>query len=105
MDEAAIAEHAYRWLCWLMERPESVVAVASHANFLLALHHACFDGCADAPQVFHTGELRVVAVSQRTDDCAPAPASHSAWAAQLTPSGGGRGVPLVGATPTAAEAI
>ena len=52
IDEAAIGEHAYRFLCWLMARPEGVVAVASHANFLLALHHACLDGCAAAPQVF-----------------------------------------------------
>ena len=51
LDEAAIGEHAYRFLYWLMARREAVVAVASHANFLLALHHACVDGCAATPQV------------------------------------------------------
>jgi broad specificity phosphatase PhoE len=63
IDEAAIAEHAYRFLQWLMARPEGVIAVASHCNFLLALYHACLDGCPEAPQVFHTGELRAVTVS------------------------------------------
>ena len=63
IDEAAIAEHAYRFLQWLMLRPEKVVAVASHCNFLLALHHACLDGCPETPQVFHTGELRALIVS------------------------------------------
>ena len=63
MDEAAIAEHAHRFLAWLMARPEAVIAVATHSNFLLALHHACLDGIDETPQVFHTGELRVLTVS------------------------------------------
>ena len=63
VDEAGIAEHAHRFLAWLMARPEPIIAVATHSNFLLALHHACLDGVPDAPQVFHTGELRVVTVS------------------------------------------
>ena len=63
IDEAAIAEHAHRFLQWLMARPESVIAVATHSNFLLALHHACLDGCPQSAQVFYTGELRVLSVS------------------------------------------
>lgn len=62
IDEAAIAEHAHRFLTWLMARPESVIAVATHSNFLLALYHACLDGVPDAPQVFFTGELRQLLV-------------------------------------------
>ena len=63
IDEAAIAEHAYRFLQWLMARPEGVIAVATHSNFLLALYHACLDGCPQSPQVFYTGELRALTVS------------------------------------------
>ena len=62
IDEAAIAEHAYRFLTWLMARPEPVVAVATHCNFLLALYHSCLDGAPGSAQVFHTGELRAVTV-------------------------------------------
>ena len=63
IDEAGIVEHAYRFLEWLMARPEPVIGVATHSNFLLALHHGCLDGCPSAAQVFHTGELRVLTVS------------------------------------------
>ena len=65
VDEAAIAESAYQFLLWLMARPEDTIAVASHANFLLALYHGCLNGVPATPQVFHTGELRAVTVSVR----------------------------------------
>ena len=107
VDEAMIGEHAYRFLCWLMARPEGVVAVASHANFLLALHHACLDGCPDAPQVFHTGELRAIAISQSSAPsgvrrAAAGLSPGSQWAAQLTPVAL---LPEVAATPSTLSAL
>ena len=48
-----------------MSRPERVIGIATHSNFLLALYHACLDGAPDTPQVFHTGELRALTVSSR----------------------------------------
>lgn len=62
VDEAVIVEHAWRFLTWIMSRPEPVIGIATHSNFLLALYHGCLDGCPSAPQVFHTGELRAVAI-------------------------------------------
>ena len=63
-DEALVAEHAYAFLWWLMDREERTIAVASHSGFLLALFHACCEAHFDEPQVLFTGELRVVAVSE-----------------------------------------
>ena len=61
--EAAIAEHAHRFLEWLLARPEPVVAVATHCNFLLAMYHGVLDGAPESAQVFHTGELRALRIS------------------------------------------
>lgn len=55
IDEAAIAAHSYQFLEWVMARPESVIAVVTHSNFLLALYHACLDSTPADPQVFFTG--------------------------------------------------
>lgn len=80
VDEAAIGEHAYRFLEWLMGRPERVIAVATHSNFALALYHACLDGAPDTPQVLHTGELRALTVSAVDANLASTPAGATAAA-------------------------
>mmetsp|Transcript_25549 Transcript_25549/g.55222 ORF Transcript_25549/g.55222 Transcript_25549/m.55222 type:complete len:360 (-) Transcript_25549:289-1368(-) len=61
-DEALVAEHAFAFVSWLMRREERTLAVASHAHFLLALHHACLDASFEQPQVLHAGELRRIIV-------------------------------------------
>ena len=95
INEAAIVEHAYRFVEWLMARPEPVVAVATHCNFLLALYHGVLDGTpADAPpQVFHTGELRAVRIFAEEAPRAPRVCefqSHAmfgaTWSSQPPPS-------------------
>jgi len=65
---AAIAEHAWGFLNWLVAvRPEREIAVATHSLFLLALFHGALEppggGRWPSPQVFHTGEVRSLVVA------------------------------------------
>ena len=64
-DEAINAEHADAFLQFVMARREKVIAVGTHSHFLLALLHGCLEAETPyaSPQVFHTGEVRAVAVS------------------------------------------
>jgi len=90
--EAAIVEHAYQFLCWLMSRPEQVIAVATHSNFLLALYHGCLSvaggGAHAEPQVFHTGELRAVALVERSAHAVHEPKERLQTSARLREWGG-----------------
>lgn len=68
-DEAAMAERAWHFLCWLMSRPEREIAVASHSIFLLSLFHGALNPLQGqrtyaGPQLLHTGELRSVLVRE-----------------------------------------
>eukprot|EP00418_Pyrodinium_bahamense_P006956 CAMPEP_0179024724 /NCGR_PEP_ID=MMETSP0796-20121207/7600_1 /TAXON_ID=73915 /ORGANISM="Pyrodinium bahamense, Strain pbaha01" /LENGTH=348 /DNA_ID=CAMNT_0020720689 /DNA_START=55 /DNA_END=1101 /DNA_ORIENTATION=- len=65
--EAAMVEHAWGFLRWLMARPEQEIGVATHSLFLVALFHGALDppggGRWPRPQLFHTGELRSIWVA------------------------------------------
>lgn len=101
LNEAAMVEHAYGFLCWLMARPEKDIAVATHSLFLLALHYGALDlpnsDARGSPEVFHTGELRslVIEESARPEDAPEARLAR--WGEALLGSGlpppaGGQGV-------------
>ena len=64
-DEAINAEHADAFMQFVMARRERVIGVGTHSHFLVALLHGCLEPETPfaSPQVFHTGEVRVVAVS------------------------------------------
>lgn len=66
LDETAAVDAAFHFLCWLFDRPETEIAVATHSLFLLALLHGTlsFEQPLDSPQVFRTGELRSFVVVQ-----------------------------------------
>merc|ERR1711963_16442 len=89
--DSAIVEHAYNFLGWLMSRPENSIAVATHSIFLLAIFHGALAPAAGkkgypVPQLFHTGELRTVLV---TETVAPegAGACLTRWGDLLTCTG------------------
>lgn len=105
--EAAMVENAYGLLCWLMDRPEACIGLATHSLLLLALYHGCLDlpddsppeasgggtGCVrarphgrhDGPQFFATAELRECVIAEAA---APPPAAGEAlgskWRELLT---------------------
>ena len=63
--EAINAEHADAFMQFVMSRHERVIGVGTHSHFLLALFHGCLEAERpfETPQIFHTGEVRAVAVS------------------------------------------
>jgi len=77
---ASHGEKAYQLLCWLMDRSEQDIAVASHSLFLMCLFHAALDhedsrGEKRSPasaQIFRTGELRTFLVAEREVPISPA---------------------------------
>lgn len=87
VQEAAMVEHAWQLMCWLMSRPESEMAVATHCLLLLALHHGALappgGGRFASPQVFHTGELRSILICEEATASTAAKPSLAKWARLL----------------------
>lgn len=67
IDEAACVESAWAFLTWIMDRPETDIAVATHSFFLLCLYHSALEPESGdrhpSLQLFNTGELRSVVVA------------------------------------------
>ena len=67
--KAAIAQRGADFLAWLHDRPETVVAVAAHSGFLLALVNAALTTQDEQSRTwFGTGECRALALTWEPSD-------------------------------------
>ncbi|CAK0895798.1 unnamed protein product [Prorocentrum cordatum] len=122
-NEASHASRAWHLMCWIMDRRERDVALATHSLLLLAVFHGALDlddgqGGFQPPasaQIFRTGELRSVLVTDgpRPPGRRPRPAKPrggpgsprgSAGPARRRPRGRGRAASREAPAPGAAGA-